>query len=407
MIAESGAGMRLRHVTPAFRSFAGAEALSWMPAELARLGVERAVVFCGSSMLRHFDALAKVEAAIGDRLVGRFEGVREHSPVPTVEAGRDFLSKVDADGVIAVGGGSAVVTARAATILLAEGRGVRELCTSRDADGRLISPRLMAPKVPQWVVPSTPTTAYAKAGTAVRDLDTGERLAMFDPKTRAQGIFFDPDVALTAPAELARGAALDAFAVSVEGLQTVVDDPLAEALLAQAVTLLAAWLPRLEREPEEPEPRLRLMLGALLCGQGTDYTGGGLVRALAHSVGPRSSTANGVVGAILLPLTMRYNAPVTSAGIERVRYALAPFAGSTSSSSSSSSPLNPSTVDDVVRAVERVLADIQVPTRLRDVGVSAENIPEIIEHTLEDWVLSGARRPAGAAELRTLLETAW
>ena len=62
---------------------------------------------------------------------------------------------------------------------------MRDLCTTRGPDGRLSSPKLLAPKIPNWVVPSTPITAYAKAGTAVRDPDTDERLALFDPKTRA------------------------------------------------------------------------------------------------------------------------------------------------------------------------------------------------------------------------------
>jgi alcohol dehydrogenase class IV len=397
----TASAMNLRHVTPAFRVFGGVDALSSLPGELARLDVRRVVVFCGSSMLRHRPALARVEEAIGDRLVGRFEGVREHSPVPTVEAGRDLLAKLDADAVVAVGGGSAVVTARGATILLAEGRGVRELCTRRDADGRLESPRLLAPKLPQWIVPSTPTTAYAKVGTAVRDLDTGERLAMFDPKTRAQGVFFDPAVALTAPPELARGAALDAFAVSVEALQTSRDDPMAEALLAQAARMSAEWLPGLLARPDDAEPRLRLMLAALLCGQGTDYTGGGLVRALAHSTGPRSSAANGVVGAIMLPLTMRYNAPVTADGLARVRHALSAPAGIGAAGEVASDE------DQAVAAVRRVLAGLGLPARLRDVGVAADAIAEIIAHTLEDWVLSTARRPAGADDLRGLLEAAW
>ncbi len=392
------AGMDLRHVTPGFRTFGGANALSWLPRELDRLGVSRVVLFCGSSMVRQGAALARVEAALGERLVGRFDGVREHSPVPTVEAGRDLLAELRADGVIALGGGSAVVTARGSTILLAEGRDVRDLCTTRGSDGQLRSPKLLKPKLPQWVVPSTPTTAYAKAGTAVRDLQTGERLAMFDPKTRAQGIFLDPEVALTAPVELTWGAALDAFAVSVEGLQSSRDDPLAEALLAQAVRLLAQWLPRLRAEPDDPEPRLRLMLGALLCGQGTDYTGGGIVRALAHAAGPRSSAPNGVIGAIMLPLAMRYSAPVTGAGLRRVRQALADLVPPDTAASPD---------DSTVDSVARLLADFGVPPRLREVGVEAGAIPEIVAHALEDWVLSGARRPAGAPEIRGLLEAAW
>ena len=169
-------GLSLRHTTPAFRTFAGKDALAGLPRELARLDVSRAVVFCGASMSRHPDALDRVETALGTAFVGRFDGVREHSPVPDVLAARRFLADTGADAVIALGGGSAVVTARAATILLAEDAEVRELCTRRGPDGRLTSPRLSAPKLPQWVVPSTPSTAYAKAGSAVRDPETGERL---------------------------------------------------------------------------------------------------------------------------------------------------------------------------------------------------------------------------------------
>lgn len=197
-------------------------------------------------------ALARVESALGERLAARFDGVREHSPLPAVEAARTALADAQADAVIAVGGGSAIVTARAATILLAEQRDVRELCTRREADGRLTSPKLLAPKLPQWVVPTTPTTAYAKAGSAVRDPETGERLALFDPKTGAQGIFIDPVMALTAPVELALASGLNAFSMAVEGLQSEVDDPLAEALLTHALRMLAEWLPRLRREPDDP-----------------------------------------------------------------------------------------------------------------------------------------------------------
>jgi len=185
-----------------------------LPRELDRLGCSRAVIVCAAWVHDCPHVLAALQAALGARLAGCFDGVQEHSPVPAVEEARRSLERAGADAVIAVGGGSAIVTARAASILLAEKRDVRELCTRRAADGRLTSPRLLAPKIPNWVVPTTPISAYAKAGSAVRDPETGERLALFDPKTRAQGIFLDPDMALTAPAGLAGSAALNASTCS-------------------------------------------------------------------------------------------------------------------------------------------------------------------------------------------------
>ena len=351
------------------------------------------------SMTRHAEALGLVEAALGTRLADRFEGVRGHSPLPSVLAAVQALTAADADAVIAVGGGSAIVTARAAAILLAEQQDVRDLCTRRRDDGRLHSPRLLKPKLPIWVVPTTPTTAYAKAGSAIRDPATGERLALFDPKTRAQGVFFDPVLALTAPSPLARSSALNAFCMAVEGLQSGSDDPLAEALLTHALRMLAEWLPRLAAEPAAPEPRLRTMLAALLSGQGSDYTGGGLAQAVSHAAGPRSAESNGVVEALLLPAVMRYNAPVTAARLEVVAQIMA--------SSATVASTGDGLGDRAAAAVESFLHQLGVPSRLRDAGVDREAIPEIVAHTLNDWVITQIPRPISREGLHALLAAAW
>jgi len=388
---------RFQHVTPALRTFCGAEALDALPRQLDRLGLGRAVVFCGQSLPRlHAPALARVESALGDRLAAIFDRVESHSPAASVEAAAAVLLKTRADAVVAVGGGSAVVTARAASIVLAEERDVRQLATRREADGRLVSPKLLEPKLPQWIVPTTPTTAYAKAGAAVRDPATGDRLALYDPKVRAQGIFIDPELALTAPVTLAHGAALNAFSMAVEGLQSKVDDPLADALLAHALGVLFEWLPRLVASPEDPEPRVRLMLAALLCGQGSDHGGGGLAQALAHAAGPRSSTSNGVVEALLLPHTMRFNAPVTEKRLSRVAAILS------SEPASDASPL-----ERAATGVRSVLRIVDVPSQLRDVGVGESSLPEIVEHALNDWTLTQIPRAASRADIEELLRAAW
>ncbi len=386
---------QFQHATAAFRTFCGEDALAALPRELDRADRSRAVIVCAPWVHDRPDVLAAIETALGARLAGCFDGVEDHSPVPVVEEARRSLEQSGADAVVAVGGGSAIVTARAASILLAEKRPVRELCTRRDADGRLTSPRLTAPKIPNWVVPTTPITAYAKAGSAVRDPDTGERLALFDPKTRAQGIFLDPALALTAPAALASSAALNAFAMAAESLQACTD-PLAEALLAHALRMLAQWLPRLHGAPDDAEPRLRLMLAALLCGQGSDYTGGGLAQALSHAAGPRSSVSNGVVEALLLPHTMRFNAPVTGAGLTLIAEVLDPRPTA-----------EPGAEKRAITAVEGFLADLAVPARLRDVGMTKAALAEVAGHAMDDWAITRVPRRVERPELDQLLHAAW
>jgi alcohol dehydrogenase class IV len=77
-------------------------------------------------------------------------------------------------------------------------------------------------------------------------------------------------VALTAPAGLVLSAALNAFSMAVECLQGGLDDPLTDALLIHALRELSGWLSRAQGVPDDPQPRMRLMLAALLCGQDSD-----------------------------------------------------------------------------------------------------------------------------------------
>ncbi|MGP3756844.1 iron-containing alcohol dehydrogenase family protein [Streptomyces sp. IBSNAI001] len=384
--------LRIRHVSPAFRTFCGEGALESLPRELKRVGAHRAVIICIPAVAAHTEAMGRVHEVLGERLAGQFDGVEEHSPLPSVERARDFLAEHESDAVIAVGGGSSVVTARAATILLGEGTDVRQLCTRREGD-RLVSPKLAAPKLPQWVVPSSPTTAYAKAGAAVRDPETGERLALYDPKARAQGVVLDPGMALTAPPRLAWSAALNIFSMAIEGLQSCRVDPLADAQLAHALRTVVAWLPAVSKDPDQAAPRLQLMLAAILSGQGSDHSGGGLAQALSHAIGPRSSAPNGVVEALLLPHAMRFNAGTVPGRLTAI--------GSYLGLAGTSSP------EDVVTEVERLLEVFEAPRRLQDIGVEQGALGEAASHAMDDWAITAVPRPPEGQDVRELITGAW
>lgn len=385
----------LRHVTPALRVYCGADSLKQLAGELARAGIRRAAIFCGRTVAAHPEGLRLVADALGDRCAGAFEGVKAHSPLDAVVAGAERLRALGADAVVAVGGGSAVVTARAASILLAEGRSIAELCTRFEPGKPPVSPRLEAPKLPQFVVPTTPTTAYAKAGSAVLDESIGQRRALFDPKTRAGAIYIHPAAALTAPSTLVTTAAVSAASLAVQGLESRSRDPLADALLLHALRLLASGLRKLADTPDDADTRADLMLGALLAGQGTDYSPAGLASALAHSMGARLHTDNGVVNAILLPHTMRFNAPVTGERLALVADAL-------------QGPRGAAPAGAAIDAVTTLFAALRLPSRLRDVGVAEASLPQIAEDAAADWFLhQNPRRVQGAAELLDVLRAAW
>jgi alcohol dehydrogenase len=385
-----------QHVTPPLRLFHGPESLGHLGRELDRVNSSRAVIFCGSSLAREGSLLDRVQLAMGDRCAGIFTGVRAHSPVPSVEAAAQELKRLQADAVIAVGGGSAIVTARAASILAAESHDVRDLCTTQDGKGGLRSPKLLAPKLPQFVIPTTPTTAAVKAGSAVFDPADGQRLALFDPKTRAHSVFIDPRLLQSAPRGLVVSASINTFATAMEGLMSRSGNPLADALLMHAVRLLGQHLSDVARHDDDAV-RGELALAAVLCGQGTDHTGAGITTVLGHAIGARHELENGTANAILLPHALRFNAGAAATGLAKVAAALG-------------LPHNdhePSLLA-VMEAVKTIFDALDVPCRLRDVGIPAKSLPSIAEIGMGDWFLRGNPRPVrDARELQEVLEQAW
>lgn len=389
-----------RHLFPSLRIFQGEDSLKQLARELERVGSRRAVVFCGHSIARDKSLVEMIMGEAGGRCAGVYAGVAAHSPLPAVEAAASELFRLQADAVIAVGGGSAVVTARAAAILLAEKGDARTLCTARSAaTSELVSPRLSAPKLPQFVIPTTPTTATVKAGSAILDPEDGGRLALFDPKTRATAVFVHPQMLATPPRELVVSASLNTAAMAIEGLFSHSGDPFSDALLAHAVRMLVDHLPGASRS-DDLDDRAALMMASLLTGHATDYTGAGIAIPLGHAISARYHLDNGIANAIVLPHVMRFNAPAAPRGVAHLARAL----GLTSQAGTGSGP----DVEAVCAVFESLFATLALPRRLREVGVSADSLPELAAVSMEDWFVRDNPRPiTEAGQLQQVLEQAW
>lgn len=382
-----------QHLEPPLRVFAGESSLAQLRSELDRAGCRRAVILCGPTLARGA-ALQFVVQALGDKFAGVFGGVRPHSPVDTVLVAAAQLRKLGADAVVAVGGGSAIVTARAAAILLAEGEDVRRLCTQRAMDGSFTSPKLLAPKLAQFVVPTTPTTAVAKAGSALFDTAAQERLALFDSKTRAHAVFVHPALVATAPTSLVLSAALNGLTMACEGLESTAAEPLADALLMHGLRLYRDHLPRLVADPASAEKRVQLVLASVLTGRGTDHAGGGLASVLGHAIGARCHIENGIANAIVLPHTMRFNAGATRDAMAHIGEVFSGLPGCGT--------------EETISRIQAFVRGLGVPGRLRDTGVAAEDLEAIAAASMQDWFLGrNPRRVNSVNEVRGVLQAAW
>jgi alcohol dehydrogenase class IV len=255
-------------------------------------------------------------------------------------------------------------------------------------DGQLVSPRLMRPKLPIIAVPTTPTTAVCKAGTAVTAPGHHGRLAMYDPKTRSRSILLDPEFLDSSPARLVRDALLNAFVMAVEGLATGRSHVFSDALLVHAVRRLAILLSDFAEEKAGTRDRVDAALAGILAGEGTDTTGGGLTAALSHTIGHHHNAHNGTIDAILLPHVLDAVPPTPSA-----RSLIADGLG-----------CRPTEVN---AQLENILGSAGAPRRLREVGVRLPAADELAEEATTDFSYRRGRHHPDTTTIADVIRAAW
>ncbi len=394
---------QFRSVGYPIRIHGGTGVLSRLGEEVGRARGKRAFVVCGQTVAHRTDLPGRVKDALGDRFAGVFDGVQAGSPLPSVELGVAAASDAGADTIIALGGGSAVVTARAIVILLAEGGHAQDHATKYPPGRPPVSPRLMQPKIPNIVVLTTPTTA-ARAGTAVIDPETGHRLEMFDPKTRPYALFWDTEALLTASPSLCVSAGASCFSGVVGALQSErPPSPLAEGDLLQSLRLMREDLPRVASGGPDGQARLNLCAAAYLSNRASDSGPGGrglgVVGALAHSLDTRyPECSHGAAYSILTAPGMRFNAESNASGQARLASILGVATNGDDRESAGSA----------ASWVEETYAALGMPSRLREVGVPQEGIEELAVDSMTDFAITRNVRPvSGPGELEALLRSIW
>jgi alcohol dehydrogenase len=191
------------------------------------------------------------------------------------------------------------------------------------------------------------------------------------------------------PVDLVREAALNTLSTAVEALESSKCDPVSEAMLMHALRLVARNLDRIDAD--DIAGREYLAVAAVLCGRGTDQSGGGLSSVLAHAIGHRAHVSNGIVNAIVLPHTMRFNAPATELTTARI-----------------ADSLHYGQAGSAADVLESLLEQLPIPHRLREIGIPEAELDAIAQAAMGDFFVSRSpRRVQGVEELRAILAAAW
>lgn len=403
--ASPGEGFRA--VGYPWRLYCGPDALLNVGEEVRRAGSRRAFVLTGKTIARTTGLVARIQAAAGESFAGCYDGMDKDATFPAIMRGVEAARGAGADLLIAMGGGSAIHGARVVAILLAESGNPYELMTQYPEGKPAYSPRLLAPKPPIVNVPTTPTSAMNRAGSALKNDLLDHRMEFFDPKTRPVAIVWDHEALLSAPAELARSTAATTFSSAVTSLGSPSANPLVAGDNLQAYRLASSALPRLVEEPGEVRHRINLCAAAFLQNRAAD-DGAGRERNAASSAAYALLTAlhiryhhvgQGEAMSAVLPASIRYAGPSDPEAIRRTAEGMGVSQTGMSATAAA---------EAVASDLERTYRQIGMPARVRDLAIPEGDLPQLAQDTQKNFNANPGDRPGDyVARMLALLRSAW
>jgi alcohol dehydrogenase len=374
----------------------GPGAIASLAEEAAALGMRRLMLVSGTRSARG-DAAQAVRAALGGLLAAEWTEIPQHSGVAAVTALAAQAHEQRIDGFVAVGGGSASDSAKAAAILLAEGGTLQDHANVFYPPDRYVQKALPAPKLPIIAVPTTLSAAEVTPGLGIRDAQ-GHKLVFWDANVVPRLIVLDAAACADVPASLLASTGMNALAHCIEGMYSRVRNPISEGLALQGIRLLHEALPQVVANPTNNEAREQALVGAYVSGIVISNARVGIHHGVCHGLGSLGGLPHGVANSILLPHAMRFNRLAASGPLALAAQALG-------ADTRGLAPVQ--AADAAIAAVEALQRRIGVPLRLRDAGLDRALLPRLAHGAMSDRGLYFNPRLASEAEVLELLEAAW
>ncbi len=315
-----------------------------LPGVLAEVGISH-------PLLVSTERWRELELPVADR----FHGARPHAEREGVQAAIERASA--ADGLLALGGGSAIDTAKA---------------VSAETGLPLVS------------IPTTYAGAEWTDYFGIRDAARGAKGG--GGGAHLSGIVYEPKLTLDLPRAESAGTAMNALAHCAEALYVRNRNEDADRHALAGAALISGFLPQVLEDGQGLEARTRLLEGASEAGAALAGSGLALGHAMAQALGGRYGLPHGALNAICLPPALRFNHPVAEEAIARFGEAMG-------------------TAEPIARVEE--LARLGGYERLRDLGVPADDLEGVAEATAARPAMRLNPRPATAAEIEDLLRSIW
>jgi maleylacetate reductase len=344
---------------------------------------KRRALFVTTRSLSGTDGLARRLAAdTGERCVGLYDGISAHAPRGDVIGAAAEARRVQADILVAIGGGS--VTDACKVIQLCVWNGVTAP-SDLDSFRAGVSTGAHAPTLPadplrMIAIPTTLSAAEFTPFGGSTDTVRHAKEAYSHPLFTPRAVILDPAMTLSTPERLWFSTGIKALDHSVEALCAIERVPYADALATEALELLATSLPVTKANPDDLDSRLQCQIAMWLAISGAVATNGlGASHAIGHTLGGLLGVPHGLTSCVALPAVLRWNEGIADER-QRLVAELMSAPGQTAS-----------------EAVRRFCSTLGLPTTLAEIGVSPDQFQAIAEQTMHDRGVRTNPRPIRAA----------
>lgn len=335
-------------------------------ADVLRQKKVRRLMLLVDAALLNTDFYADVEALLKDE-VEHYAIYTEIEPDPsahTVEKAFEVCREAGATALLAIGGGSTMDVAKAVGILATNGGRIH------DYEG---IEKFGTPPLPLIAIPTTAGTGSEVSGSCVitdteKNLKMSIRHAVLNP---ADVAILDPLALRTVPAHVAAHSGLDAFVHAFESYISRLANPFTDAINLHAIELIAGNIRQFTANRNNLEAGLNMLCGSALAGMTFGQTGLGNVHCMARFVGAYFHLSHGLSNALCLPHVAAFNLPANPAKYARVARAMGEAVQGMPELHAARQALE---------AIRALCADLEIPSRLRDAGVSEDKLDEMAEH---------------------------
>lgn len=287
------------------------------------------------------------------------------------------------DGIIAMGGGSALDTAKAVAFMAGQTRPLWDFEDVGDNWSRANAAGI----APVIAIPTTSGTG-SEVGRAsvITDEATHTKKIIFHPKMMPVCVISDPALTIGLPPHITAATGMDALAHCLEAYCAPGYHPMAEGIAVEGMRLVKNWLPTAVRDGKNLTARAHMMTAASM-GATAFQKGLGAIHALSHPIGAVYDTHHGLTNAVVMPYVLVFNRSAIEQKLTRLAAWL--------------ELPNPS-FQSVLDWVLALRQEIAIPHTLAELGVTKDRLDELAVMAANDPTAGGNPIPIGATECRAL-----